>query len=321
MNCNLNVFIKHKEMACPLLSICIPTYNRKEFIDVALSHLEGALKNVSFPIEVIISDNHSEDGTKEVIEDHIASGLFCRYIRNSQNIGPDANFVQCFNEAKGKYIWIIGDDDYLCPNSLLEIGSFLQTGDYGLVHIEFSKKGENIFSVHKYDDYRMMLSDVNIMITFLSGNIINSNVVKDVNPEKYLNSFMIQVPYFIEAALLGKTNVIIYSELLDCGANSENNGGYNFFRIFMDNYLGIWKKYVNESVILRKDYEIIKRATFEKFYFDYVYNSFRGRQSLALDTRGSLRTTIKYFWYNPYVYKMLGKRYLKAFKAKMNSHK
>ena len=42
------------------VSICIPTYNRKEFIDVALSHLEGALKNVSFPIEVIISDNHSE---------------------------------------------------------------------------------------------------------------------------------------------------------------------------------------------------------------------------------------------------------------------
>ena len=123
------------------------------------------------------------------------------------------------------------------------------------------------------------------------------------------------------AALLGKRNVIIYSELLDCGANTANNGGYNFFRVFMDNYLGIWNRYVTDRVIKKEDYEIIKRATFERFYFDYVYNSFRGRRSQNLDTSGSFRTTFKYFWYNPYAYKMLGKRYLKAFKAKMFSHK
>ena len=49
----------------PLLSICIPTYNRAEY-------LEGALKNIvtdsafDSRVEVIISDNASTDNTQEV---------------------------------------------------------------------------------------------------------------------------------------------------------------------------------------------------------------------------------------------------------------
>lgn len=319
MNYKRSAYIKNRDMERPVLSICIPTYNRKQFIDASLSHLEEALREVTYPIEVILSDNHSVDGTKEVIEKHIEEGLNCRYIRNSSNIGPDANFVQCFNEAKGEYIWIIGDDDYLKPTSLQKVGSLLQAGDYGLVHLEFYKQKDNDCFVQEYEDYRKFLSDINIMITFLSGNIINANVVKEITPERYLKSFMVQVPYFIEAALLGKKNAIVYSEILDCGKNSENNGGYNFFRVFMDNYLGIWRKYVKEDVITRRDYEVIKRATFEKFYSNYIYESLRGRRSQALDTDGCRRTVMRYFWYNPYMYRMLAKRYLKAFKKRLQA--
>lgn len=70
----------------PLLSICIPTYNRAIFLKDALSHLRESLQNLSFQVEVIISDNHSEDDTQTIVMDFIEKGLKCRYICNEQNI-------------------------------------------------------------------------------------------------------------------------------------------------------------------------------------------------------------------------------------------
>ena len=53
----------------PLISICIPTYNRAELLDYCLENL-AALKDCGRPVEIVISDNGSTDRTPEVIEAH-----------------------------------------------------------------------------------------------------------------------------------------------------------------------------------------------------------------------------------------------------------
>lgn len=299
-------------MARPLLSICIPTYNRACFLKEALCYLQESLRGLEYQIEVIISDNHSEDDTQVIVSEFIDNGLKCRYIRNEYNIGPDRNFIQCFSLATGYYTWLIGDDDYLRGDSLKLICSFLTDNDYGLVHIDFSEQQSNKFSYKIYKgDNRTFLTDINIMITFLSGNIVKTDSIKCVMGENYIGSYLVQVPYFINAAISSDCNAFVYSKLLFCGANAENNGGYNFFHIFMDNYLSIWQKYVRQGALTWRDYSLIKKRTFFDFYSTYIFNSLMGRKSQDLDTSKCMRTTLKYFGLNWYFYAHIIRKILK----------
>ena len=97
--------LRRREITKPLLTIAIPTYNRAWCLRELLPVLADQLKDEP-RVELIISDNASPDETPSVVQDFVARGLPVRYIRNSQNIGPDANFLQCFEQARGKYVWI-----------------------------------------------------------------------------------------------------------------------------------------------------------------------------------------------------------------------
>ena len=54
----------------PLLSVCIPTYNRKAYLSQALdalsSHLSATMREL---VEIVISDNASSDGTEDLVDE------------------------------------------------------------------------------------------------------------------------------------------------------------------------------------------------------------------------------------------------------------
>ena len=98
----------------PTLSICIPTYNRAEKLKKSLGIICNQLNEIeSNDVELFVSDNCSQDKTHEVVVSFINEGHPIIYSRNESNIGPDRNFLKCINGASGRYIWLIGDDDYL----------------------------------------------------------------------------------------------------------------------------------------------------------------------------------------------------------------
>jgi abequosyltransferase len=118
----------------PLLTIAVPTYNRSGNLDLLLRLLAPQLKGES-RVELLISDNCSPDDTTRVVEGYMERGLACHYIRNETNIGPDLNFLQCYNVASGKYLWIFGDDDVVLPGSLATILGYIEERDFDLVYL------------------------------------------------------------------------------------------------------------------------------------------------------------------------------------------
>ena len=113
--------------ARPLLTIAVPTYNRSANLALLLSNLAPQI--AEFPqVELLISDNASPDDTESVVRSFIAAGLRCRYLRNQKNLNTDPNFLQCYQQARGTYLWIIGDDDVLFPGALAAILPYL-SGD------------------------------------------------------------------------------------------------------------------------------------------------------------------------------------------------
>lgn len=108
-----------------ILSVCIPTYNRADF----LTHLlEQAAEdwNFNFSYEIIISDNGSTDGTATAVEKYIKFGLPIEYHVQDSNLGMDSNILTVFHRARGQYILYLADDDLLIPTAVEETLNFLR---------------------------------------------------------------------------------------------------------------------------------------------------------------------------------------------------
>ena len=104
----------------PLLSICIPTYNRAlylpECLESIVSHYDDpeVLEN----IEVVIADNASTDNTTEIVKRYQEKYPNIIYFRNEKNLGFDRSFARLIERSTGKYCLSIGDDDAFFENSL-----------------------------------------------------------------------------------------------------------------------------------------------------------------------------------------------------------
>ena len=109
-------------MKTPLLSICIPAYNRPAELVLALhvfaSQIAGKYED---EIEILVCDDASPDramgNAAMIAEKH----PFIRFTRYQENLGLEQNLLACTKEARGEYLWIFGDDDFLETDDALDV--------------------------------------------------------------------------------------------------------------------------------------------------------------------------------------------------------
>lgn len=115
------------------ISICIPQYNRIEYLLKSLRIIEEQTYN---DIEICISDDCSIDDTVEKIAELTKIYKYpIIFHRFSKNMGYDRNYRKCIEMATGEYALVIGNDDsiygtesiaflvkFLIENNLPDIG-------------------------------------------------------------------------------------------------------------------------------------------------------------------------------------------------------
>ncbi len=109
----------------PILSLCIPTYNRAPFLDYLLTSLARDCA-FAFPFEVVVSDNASTDDTAQVIARHLNGGLALSYFRQEENKGGMPNLMTAFRRARGRYVMYLADDDLIDAPALAETIDYLR---------------------------------------------------------------------------------------------------------------------------------------------------------------------------------------------------
>ena len=261
----------YKEMkATPLLSISVPTWNRAKFLAISLESFLDQMKGINpEEVELFVSDNCSDDNTAEVVKSYIDKGLPITYSKNEENIGASRNFLRCMQRASGKYILLLGDDDVLNPGTLKFLLDILRGKDYGLVHIHQFKDVQS--DLVEYDNLDDFYKQVSYWFTFVSGSIFRKDIVSKVNPEPYINSRLLQLPYFIMSATLSDRNLLVNKRLLTEGLDGRSNGGYNFYEVFVKNYLNIWKGFVDKGSVSEKCYKAIKKDIYVNFITIFNY--------------------------------------------------
>ncbi len=123
-------------MSSPVLSICIPTYNRSHYLKRCLDNIvehfkqNPELKNM---VEVVVSDNCSTDETGVIVHSFAEKIPLLVYTRNQENIGFDRNIKEVVTKASGRYCWYLGDDDLIIPGALKVVFDKFATNKYDLI--------------------------------------------------------------------------------------------------------------------------------------------------------------------------------------------
>jgi glycosyltransferase involved in cell wall biosynthesis len=105
----------------PLVSVCIPTYQHKNYIEECLN---GALmQKTNFTYEIIVCDDGSTDGTTEICRSYAEKHLdkirlydhnraMTRLFDSNGNAKAGFNWWWTMESARGKYIALCEGDDY-----------------------------------------------------------------------------------------------------------------------------------------------------------------------------------------------------------------
>jgi glycosyltransferase involved in cell wall biosynthesis len=97
----------------PTVSVCIPTYRGAAHLGHAI---DSVLAQRYTDFELLIIDNHSQDGTDQLVARYGDPRI--RYLRNDANLGAEANWNRCLDQARGRYIKLLPHDDLIAPDCL-----------------------------------------------------------------------------------------------------------------------------------------------------------------------------------------------------------
>lgn len=95
----------------PLVSVALITYKQERYIAQCI---ESAIaQKVDFPIEIVVGDDCSPDGTGAVIEGYAKKYPdLIKYKRREKNLGMHKNWEHTIRDCKGKYVALLEGDDY-----------------------------------------------------------------------------------------------------------------------------------------------------------------------------------------------------------------
>lgn len=139
----------------PLVSVCVTTYCHEKYLAQTLDSILG--QQVDFPIEILIHDDHSPDGTEDIIRRYakqypdVVLPLYEEENQYSQNIPINETFN--FPRARGKYIALCeGDDYWLDRHKLARQVAHMEQDDSctfcftnGMIHDETGERPDRVF--------------------------------------------------------------------------------------------------------------------------------------------------------------------------------
>jgi glycosyltransferase involved in cell wall biosynthesis len=106
----------------PLITVAIPTCNRSAYLRETL---ESVLRQDYENLEILVSDNASEDNTAAVVTEMSREHRSVRYRRNLLQAPLVAHFNQCLAEARGEFFVLLSDDDRISENFISSLAEGL----------------------------------------------------------------------------------------------------------------------------------------------------------------------------------------------------
>lgn len=109
-----------------VVSVIVLTYNHESFIANALDSVLA--QRADFPVEILISEDDSTDGTRDIVREYAAKNATrVRLLLSDRNLNSNEVTARAIEAARGRYLAIMDGDDYwTSPEKLQCQVSFLE---------------------------------------------------------------------------------------------------------------------------------------------------------------------------------------------------
>ena len=119
-----------------LLSIIIPAYNVKDYINQCLDSIFNEMSpETEKQTEVIVVNDGSTDGTSEILKNYQQKAIPLLVV-DKVNGGVSSARNAGIRVANGKYIFFVDGDDYILPNVINKLSIFLSSSDSDIVEFD-----------------------------------------------------------------------------------------------------------------------------------------------------------------------------------------
>lgn len=291
----------------PVLSIAIPTFQRRQWLQRNVVGLLEQLKTLPVGlVEIVVSENCGTDGTWEFLQDLARVNPQLVLNRNSENLGAEGNCYLLPKLASGKYLWILGDDDFLVPDALGAIVAELnREPDYLVVNFApsdetLTRRGVPYWTLANDVEVRGLRQCCNLVphfaMGFISAWIARRDLFNRISAESYARfarwGLSVMLDRYVGVANAGK-GIVLSKVMLTTrkpGAG-EYPAAFDYFSWFFEGSTAVFEYLlsvtgVDRTIVRSRKAWLLRKIAIRRILFERATGSLDTRKVNAILFRG-----------------------------------
>ena len=291
----------------PLVSICIPTFNRSDLLRLNLENLTS-LSAFDDEVELIISDNNSTDDTRTVVEEFVRNYPSKRIVYHCNEINiRDKNFLKALSLGNGIYLKLYNDYTRITNNDLDVIKSHVKECKESrsplFFYNELRKKGIKEHESVVLNDTDSFFKLVNNKMTWISSFGCWREQLNDLYQfESKSATQLLQVFWTLHLVSLSQNIHVVNMNYNFLKTHDQNRTSYNFFQVHVANYYQIINHYKELGYIKQSTINYDKKRVLKDFVGRSIINYIILHRDSNFKQQDSNHIIIKYFWNIPFFY-------------------
>lgn len=282
----------------PLLSICIPTYNRLEILVNTIDSIYAdATPDMLNLFEVVVSDNSADHNCKPLERKYANYSNFHYYTTVCDGF---LNSYYALSYGKGKYLKLHNNTALLKRKSLSHIIELINKNSQICPAIVFTDGYRLKGKVECYHSFENFIYGASYFTSWSTGFGMWKEDFDRIRGLK-LNKFFPQTSLLVTQK--DKNSFVVDDYNLFITQNVPQKGGYNIFRVFSVDYLNIIKELRDHQDISENCYEYIRKALLYKFLSVRYFKTVIARMDKFdhSDIKGSILVNYTYWDYIKFI--------------------
>lgn len=278
-------------MTKPLFSICIPTFNRCVYLQNTLKAIVSQPEFLDGRVEVIISDNASDDNTPAVCSEYAKKYPNFHYYRNTRNV-IDENFPLALSRGNG-ILRRLSNDTYIHDNGTLAafcnlVEKYKESKPLIFFTDAYKKNVKNgVLPFHEF------VVQVSYMVTWVGGFSVWEDECDGI--EKDTDACQLRLWHVRKAFDLGykKDACVVFNNRMGYTQQIKNRDmSYGLYQVFYKNFLSLLKPYIDNGSLTLKEYEFLRRDLLYNFLTTRIIDWELQREKIKYTEKENLKKLV-----------------------------
>lgn len=283
----------------PLLSICIPTYNRCHYLKKSIDSIVIQEEFINGLVEVVVSDNASTDATKEFVAPYLEKYDNFYYSRNTENV-RDKNFPIVLGKAHGILKRLCNDT--LCFNNGALKYMCQRVKEYEKTRPFICWLSSNQKAHSELVSFRNGMREVSFCITAISCFSIWDHESIGIEEDIAGTELSLwQVRKALQLASSKDEIALVHSNTTYIQEVDKKEISYGLYHVFFENYFALLKPLFDNGTLSNIDKDYLEKDLLFNFFLDWCVKWKLQKESLQYSKTEDLCQSIYHQYHNkPY---------------------